>query len=109
MSQKPGIFQQEETPIDREIAGALANLMPEDWDAIRLVLRRLPFDPSGLAHSIQSPEGHTEVVEPDDELYAATLKLEQLFARHGKQFKSARYELEYNDEGDLDYEVRFEY
>jgi hypothetical protein len=42
---------------------------------------------------LSSPEGHPPVM-PDDSMYEATYRLDELFQRHGAVFRKAAYRVE---------------
>jgi hypothetical protein len=88
-------LQDEQPPFDRAVCDAMVASTPDDWDVIVLTIER----PAGatavgeLAHSISSPD-HRRPVMPDDSLYEATYRLDELFRRHGAVFRRAVYRVE---------------
>jgi hypothetical protein len=87
---------QEEQPLfDRAVCDAMVASVPDDWGVIVLTLERPPgiSQLGNLQHSISSP-GHHRPAMPDDSLYEATYRLDQLLQRHGAVFRRAVYRVE---------------
>lgn len=90
-----GKLQDEQPPFDRTVCDAMVASTPEDWNVIVLTIER----PTGsitvgeLSHSLSSP-GHNQPAMPDDSLYEATYRLDELFHRHGGRFRRAVYRVE---------------
>jgi hypothetical protein len=90
-----GKLQDEQPPFDRAICDAMVASTPDDWSVIVLTIER----PDGttavgeLSHSLSSP-GHNRPAMPDDSLYGATYRLDELFQRHGGLFRRAVYRVE---------------
>lgn len=88
-------LQDEQPPFDRAVCDAMVASTPDTWNLILLTLVR----PTGateigqLEHSIISPEGYPPVT-PDDSLYEATYRLDELFHQHGALFRQAEYVVE---------------
>src|SRR4051812_42431949 len=88
-------LQEEQPLLDRAVCDAMVASTPETWNVIVLTIVR-PADSTEvgkLLHSISSPEGHPPVM-PDDSLYEATFRLDDLFQRHGAIFHRAIYRVE---------------
>jgi hypothetical protein len=102
-------LQDEQPPFDRAVCDAMVASTPDTWGLIVLTLER----PDGvtavgqLDHSLTSPEGHPPVM-PDDSLYEATYRLDQLFRRHGGLFRRAVYRVELLPDS-WRYTAKFEY
>jgi hypothetical protein len=88
-------LQDEQPPFDRAVCDAMVASTPDTWSVIVLTLVR----PKGvtavgqLEHSLSTPEGHPPVM-PDESLYEATYRLDELFRRHGGLFCGAVYRVE---------------
>jgi hypothetical protein len=88
-------LQDEQLPFDRAICDAMVASTPNDWNIIVLTIER----PEGstavgeLSHSLSSPD-HNLPLMPDDSLYEATYRLDELFRRHGGMFRRAVYRVE---------------
>lgn len=88
-------LQDEQPPYDRAVCDAMVASTPDDWSVIVLTLER----PAGstaigeLSHSITSPD-HPQPAVPDDSLYEATYRLDELFQRYGAVFRRAEYRVE---------------
>jgi hypothetical protein len=90
-----GKLQDEQPSFDRVVCDALVASTPDDWSVIVLTIER----PEGatavgeLSHSISSPD-HNQPAFPDDSLYEATYRLDELFQQHGALFRRAVYRVE---------------
>lgn len=86
---------QDEQPLcDRAVCDGMVSSTPEDWNVIVLTLERTAEAKVGeLLHSLSSPEGHAPA-SPDETLFEATRKLDELFDRHSKRFTRAVYTVE---------------
>jgi hypothetical protein len=87
-------LQEQQAPIDRAIAEAMVQSVPEHWNRIVLELTR-PTDGTGIGHlnhALSSPEGYPSVT-PVEELFSATYRLDELFQRHRAVFTRAVYEV----------------
>lgn len=85
----------EQTPIHQAICDAMIASTPETWNIIELYLERTAATTQigDLTHSISSPEGFPPVM-PDDSLYDATYRLDELFHRYHATFHRAVYRVE---------------
>jgi len=103
-------LQDEETPIDRDIANAMIASTPEVWKSAILTLNRIPGSVGigEFTHSISSPEGHPPVT-PDDSLYEATYRLDKLFKKYGTAISKAIYRIEREVDNSWKYVVNFEH
>jgi len=104
-------LQEEQQPIDQEIANELIALTPESWRAavLEVTYEKDPSGSEGYSHEIYSPERRREQVEPSEELFLATRRLGLLFQKHGHQWKRARYALEQQEDGTWKSSARFDY
>ena len=85
---------EDQPPYDRAVCDGMVSSAPENWNVIVLHLERTEGAEIGaLLHSLESPEGHPPVA-PDEALFEATYKLDDLFARHGRRFTKATYRVE---------------
>lgn len=82
---------------------------PDDWDVIVLTIELPPGSTAvgELSHSISGP-GHNRPAVPDDSLYQATYRLDELFRRHGGVFRRAVYRVELSEDS-WRYAAEFEY
>ena len=102
-------LQEEQPPIDRAVCDAMVASTPDDWNVIVLTIER----PEGvtevgqLEHSLSSPHHHQPAF-PDDSLFEATYRLDELFQRHGGLFRRAVYRVELSADS-WQYTADFEY
>jgi hypothetical protein len=85
-------LQDEQPPFDRAICDAMVASTPEDWNVIVLELQR-PKGKTGVGdflHELRSPEGRAPVM-PDDSMYEATYRLDELLRKHGGFLRRATY------------------
>jgi hypothetical protein len=85
-------LQDEEAPIDRAIALALAACIPPESDEIVMTLDRSEGNRAigDFVHEFKTRTGHPPLL-PDMKLYEATYQLDELFQRHGALFVRAVY------------------
>ena len=104
-------LEKEEGPIDREMADAIVEASPEWWKAVAMDVEhsQKPGGTEGFKHLIFSPEGHRDLVEPTDRIYATTFRLFDLFKRHGRTWKKVRYTIAMRADGNWDYAAEFNY
>lgn len=104
-------LQEEEQPIDQEIANELIALTPESWRAavLEVTCEADPGGGEGYSHEIYSPEQRREQVEPSEELFLATRRLGLLFQKHGHQWKRVRYTVRQQKDGSWKYSAAFDY
>ena len=102
-------LQDEQPAFDRAVCDAMVASTPDDWNVLVLTLER----PEGvtevgqLQHSISSPSHHGPAT-PDDAMYEATYRLDELFRRHGAVFRRAVYRVELLPDS-WRYKAEFEY
>jgi hypothetical protein len=85
-------LQDEQPLFDRAICDAMVASTPESWNVIVLELQR-PEGNSGVgdfSHELRSPEGNPPVL-PDDSMYEATYRLDELVRKHGGFLRRATY------------------
>lgn len=100
-------LQDEQTPIDREIVEEVVSLTPESWDRIVLEVEYSnDEDGEGFGHVIYSPDGHRDIVEPSEELFDATWRLQELFKKYGGHWRSVKYNITVDDDG-ISYKTHF--
>ena len=104
-------FLDEEALIERSIINELIAVTPEHWSKIRMVVefRVEPGGHEGLAHTVLSPQGHRDLIEPSSKTYDLTFKLRELFKKWARGWKRADINAELDDEGAWKYEVQYEY
>lgn len=104
-------LQDEEGPIDAEIARLLTEAIPESWASAVLDVEFVEqLDGThGFVHRITSPQRYRDLVSPPDELYELTLRLFDLFSRAGRPWRKVRYGVSAAQDGAWDYRVHFEY
>jgi len=102
-------LQELQQPIDREICDAMVASAPDTWNRIVLTLTRVASTSAvgDLEHSISSPYGYPPVL-PDDSLYDATYRLDELRQRHGGVFRTATCTVELRDDS-WSYKAKFSY
>lgn len=101
-------LQDEETPIDQEIVNELVSLAPEAWTRVVLEVKySVDERGEGFEHSISNPDGHRDLVEPSDAIYAATWELQELFRKYGGSWTRVTYRVSIEDDG-IEYRVNFE-
>ena len=54
-------------------------------------------------------QGHKEPVDPSAEILDATYRLGQVFRRHGRHWKTAKYAIDLKQDGSWKYTVDFSY
>lgn len=102
-------LQEEQPPFDRAVCDAMAASTPADWNVIVLTIKR-PIGATNigeLSHSISSPDRNRPAM-PDESLYEATYRLDELFRRHGLVFRWAVYRVELSP-GSWRYTAEFGY
>lgn len=101
-------LQDEETPIDQEIVNELVGLVPEAWNRVVLEVKySVDERGEGFEHSISNPDGHRDLVEPSDAIYAATWELQELFRKYGGSWTRVTYRVSIEDDG-IEYRVNFD-
>ncbi len=101
-------LQDEETAIDQEIVNELVGLVPQAWTQVVLEVKYSCDERGeGFEHSIYSPDGHRDFVEPSDAIYSATWDLQELFRKYGGSWTQVTYRVSIEDDG-IGYKVNFE-
>src|SRR5437773_2803093 len=95
----PTDLQQRQTGIDREILDALVEATPATCNAAILDLDFSNAGTTAIGHVISNPDGASESVEPTEELFLATRRLDLLFREFGFPLRAARYEIRAQDAG----------
>jgi hypothetical protein len=111
MANRVPTLQEEERPIDEQIANELISLTPESWRAavLEVTYEGEPQGAEGYSHEIYSPDGHREPVEPSEELFRATRELGLLFQKHGHHWRRVKYTVNQQQDGSWRYSAAFEY
>lgn len=103
-------MQEKQAPVDRYLVEALIAATPENWNAAEMLVER---QDDGINEKmlieISSPEGHTDLVGPTDEIYEGLYCLSDCFRSEGKMWRSARYQISLSAEGNWRYQVHFNY
>lgn len=104
-------LQEDQGPIDLEIAEAIVESVPDAWRSAELEAECVTEAGGAESHriTIRNPDGRAEVVVPTAEVMLAVRKLARVFAQHGHPWSKARYLLSQDDDGDWDFVARFEY
>ncbi len=103
-------LQQEQQAIDESIIRSVLQSIPPDWTAAILTLERRR-ESSGIgdfAHSLASGDGRRPVA-PDDSLYDATFRLDEVFRRHGACLTRVTYRVERRVGGEWSYSADYEH
>ena len=104
------MLQNEQKNIDVEIVNSLIECTPEWWNSAELTVERnVSGDSVKFRHHIASPEGYTELVEPTEELFFATRKLDLLFAEHGIKWLKTKYLVSLQEDDSWKFTAEFEY
>jgi hypothetical protein len=103
-------LQEQMTPILQRIAGALIEATPEWWAAaaMRVEVKHYQNGDTGMPHSIWSEQHPQDVVEPTDEIYAATYALRQVCKQAGQPWSALVLRIEQVGEG-WRFSTEFEY
>ena len=104
-------LQEKQEFIDREIVKGLIEATPQWWNSVVLEIEHLALI-GGIekySHIITSPEKHRDVVEPTEQIYAATIELADLFKKYGRQWRKAVYTVSLMPDCSWKYTVDFEY
>jgi hypothetical protein len=103
-------LQQEQQPIDEAITRSVLQSIPADWTAAVLTLERRS-ESSGVgdfSHSLASGDGRRPVM-PDDSLYDATFRLDEVFRRHGAFLTRVTYRVEQRAGGEWSYSADYQH
>ena len=94
-------LQERMTPLLQRIAGALVEATPEWWTeaTMRVEVKHDPNGSTGMPHSIWSERHPRDVVEPTDEIYAATRALQQLCEQAGQPWSALVFRIEQAGDG----------
>ena len=104
-------LQELERPIDGATVNALIEATPDWWKSAKLEIMRTTRSPGveGLAHLITSPEGHREIVQATDAIFAASFRLSDLFASFDKPWKRVVFTVVQAADGHWRYTADYEY
>jgi hypothetical protein len=97
-------FQQKQSEIFSDLARAVIDSIPEDWDTAVLTLGSPTVEcgMQSMRHEITNPkltEGMATVI-PDDSVYTHTRRLEMLFREFGARWKQATFQVKWDDAED---------
>ncbi|MBL8018666.1 MAG: hypothetical protein JNM27_03295 [Leptospirales bacterium] len=97
----PSEQHKEQARIDQAIAAEIIELTPEFWTAATLIVRKdiKPDGMNGIAHHIFSPQGHREIIQPDEVLFGLIGELFELFSKHGADLRCATYNVSEEPDG----------
>lgn len=105
-------LEAQQAPIDRAVVQALIGSIPEDWEAASMMVLRVE-EASGerLSVEISSDDHPDRPVMPDDAIFEALYRSVDCFRQYGtgKVWRSVRYEVSSNAEGNWRYNVQFGY
>ena len=105
-------LEAQQAPIDRSIVQSLINTIPEDWEAASMRVLRID-DETGERLSVEiSNDAHPDrPVMPDNAIFEELFRSADCFRRHGegKVWRSLRYDLSTNAQGNWRYQVQFGY
>lgn len=94
-------FQQKQGEIYSDLATALLDSIPDDWDTAVLTLGSpiVEHGKESMSHEISNPKlaDGLATVMPDDSIYTHTRKLEMLFRDFGVKWKKAMFQLAWDD------------
>lgn len=103
-------LQEQQAPIDAQIVRELIAATPENWRSAKMTVERhQDGDTERVAISINSPEGHRELISATEEIIAAIYSLIDFFKQHGKIWAKAIYFAQLTSEDDWRFEATFEY
>lgn len=98
---KPTEFQQKQTEIYTDLASAVIDSIPDDWDTAMLILGAPTMEQGieSMSHELANPkltEGLVTVM-PNDSVYFHTRRLEMLFREFGAEWKKAMFQVAWDD------------
>jgi hypothetical protein len=98
------------SPLLQRIASALVEATPEWWTeaTMRVEFNRYPDGKTGMPHSIWSDQHQRDLVEPTDDIFAATYALHQLCEQAGQSWSALLICVELAD-GQWRFKTTFEY
>ena len=106
----PTSLQQEQQPIDEAIVQCVVANVPKDWTSAILTLERQK-QAAGLgdfAHTLSSGDGHRPAM-PDDSLFDATFRLDEVFRRYGAFLTRVTYRIEQRLDGQWKYVADYQH
>ena len=103
-------FLNAQSQINQELATAMIEATPENWNAIKLEIEQENVNGNiAIKHKISSPEGHDDLIMATDEIISATSKLSFLFESNNKPWKKVECLTAQNNEGNWSIECQFTY
>jgi hypothetical protein len=92
-------LQEKEEPIHDQIGAGLLGAIPAHWRAATLLVRfgTSPGGTQGLLHTIQSSEGHADLVAPTEDIFSATQALWDLYGTEARRWKALTVSVQFND------------
>ena len=97
-------FQQKQSQIYAQLAGAVLDSIPEDWDEAELILgpSTAVDGAETMMHELSNPLLTTGLrsVVPDDAVYAWTRQLELLFREFGSAWSKATFRVTWDEPAD---------
>lgn len=105
-------FQQKQSEIYTDLASAVIDSIPDDWDTAVLTLGSPAVEGGmeSMSHELANPkltEGMVTVM-PDDSIYSHTRRLEMLFCEFGARWKQATFQVTW-DYADDQWRMLMEY
>lgn len=97
-------FQQKQSEIYTDLAGAVIDSIPDYWDTAVLTLGppALEHGMESMSHELANPnltEGMVTII-PDDAVCSLTRRLEILFREFGARWKKATFQVTWDDADD---------
>lgn len=89
-----------------KVVGALIDSTPEHWYSFNLGLSK---GGSGFIHSVESNEGHEDLVSPSEQVLLATRNLQLYQDRISEPFSEAIFRVWLDDSDSWHFEAKFEY
>jgi hypothetical protein len=103
-------LQDEQAPIDRQIVEAVIDLLPETWESANLTVNRhREGENEKLSIAVTSPEGHKDLILPEQHIYDLLYQLIDCFARHGRVWNQVKYALTLDDDDNWHFIIDFKY
>lgn len=97
-------FQQKQREIYTDLACAVIDSIPDDWDTAELTLGApvLEDEMTSMSHDLTNPKLTSGLVSviPDESIYSHTRRLEMLFREFGARWKKAIFRVTWDDAQD---------
>lgn len=101
---KQAEFQQKQSEIYVDLARAVIDSIPDDWDTAVLTLGSpvVEHGMESMSHELANPKLAVGLVTvmPDDSVYSCTRQLEMLFRDFGARWRKATFQLTWDDVND---------